>query len=126
MGRRGEQRIQAETQSIRGGTEFDGIPKSTGNRRRILKGIRERIMRKHDGKRIDFFFNDDEALISVQLSFLRYYALFDKLIHLSIGSVLMLYLEIKNRMTESIISVKHPFMFLGFCIFTFASFTLFI
>lgn len=99
MGRRGEQRIQAETQSIRGGTEFDGIPKSTGNRRRILKGTRERIMRKHDGKRIiDFFFNDDEALISVQLSFLRYYALFDKLIHLSIGSVLMLYLEIKNQM----------------------------
>ena len=55
------------------------------------------------------FFYDDEALISVQLSFLRYYALFDKLIHLSIGSVLMLYLEIKNGMTKSILSVKHLF-----------------
>ena len=56
MGRSGEERIPAETKSIRGGTEFDGIPKTTGNRRRILKGTRKRIMRKHDGKRIiDFF-----------------------------------------------------------------------
>ena len=117
MGRSREERIPAETKSIRGGTEFDGIPKTTGNRRRILKGTRKRIMRKHDGKRIIDFFYDDEALISVQLSFLRYYALFDKLIHLSIGSVLMLYLEIKNGMTESILSVKHLFMFLGFFIF---------
>lgn len=52
MGRSGEQRIQAETQSIRGGTEFDGIPKITGKRRRILKGTRKTIMRKHDGQGI--------------------------------------------------------------------------
>lgn len=37
MGRREEERIQAGTQSLGGGTEFDGITRITGNGRRILK-----------------------------------------------------------------------------------------